>query len=260
MSHGFTAVDEQPEPRDWIEVLDRIRREPFYVAYKARLAELLRPMRGGRYLDVGCGTGDDALALAARYGVEILGVDASEAMVAEARRRGLAQAFVADAHVLPFDDASFDGCAADRVFQHLEDPVAALAELVRVTRPGGRIATADPDYETQVVAVRDQELARRVRRYRAGHIRNGTLAHRMVDLFAGAGVDDIQVEARTLVVRDPSAVDNVMGLREWARHGLGAADGSAWERELDAAVARGAFLYAVTFFLTAGTVARCVRR
>jgi SAM-dependent methyltransferase len=251
--HAFTAVDEQPEPRDWIEVLDRIRAEPFYVSYKARVAELLRPRPGGRYLDVGCGTGDDSLALAARYGAAVVGVDTSEAMVGEARRRGLAEAVVADAHALPFEDASFDGASADRVLQHLEDPRAALAELVRVTRPGGRIVTADPDYDTQVVAVRDVELARRVRSWRASHIRNGTLAHRMGELFATAGLAEIAVEARALVVRDPTAVDNVMGLREWARIGLSAADADAWERELDEAAARGTFLYAVTFFLTAAT-------
>lgn len=254
MSHGFTAVDEQPEPRAWVGVLDRIRREPFYAAYKTRLAELLRPRGGGRYLDVGCGTGEDALELARRYRVEVAGVDASETMVAEARRRGLAGALVADAHALPFGDASFGGAYADRVFQHLEHPPVALAELVRVTRPGGRVAIADPDYETQVVAVSDDELARRVRGYRVGRLRNATLAHRLGDLFAAAGLRELDVEARTLVVRDPAAVDNVMGLRGWARHGLSESDADAWERELDEAVARGTFVYAVTFFLTAGTV------
>lgn len=257
VAHGFEAVDEQPDPHRWIGVLDRIRAEPFYAAYKARVAELLSPHAGGRYLDVGCGTGDDARALASRFRVAVVGVDVSEAIVAEARRRGLAEALVADAHALPFPDSSFDGALADRILQHLEDPEAALAELVRVTRPGGRIATADPDYETQIVNLRDHELGRRVRRLRVERIRNGALAHRMVELFAEAGLDEIEVEARTLVVRDPAAVDNVMGLRTWAH---GTADAGIWERELDEAAARGTFLYAVTFFLTAGRVARCAPR
>jgi ubiquinone/menaquinone biosynthesis C-methylase UbiE len=66
--HAFTAVDDQPDPSAWIEVLDTMRREPAYAAYKARLAELLRPSEGGRYLEVGTGTGTDALGLASRFG------------------------------------------------------------------------------------------------------------------------------------------------------------------------------------------------
>jgi SAM-dependent methyltransferase len=258
--HGFTAVDRQRRPRDWIDVLDRMRREPFYAAYKLRVAELLEPVAGGRYLELGAGTGDDARALERRYRSSVVGVDSSETMVAEARRRGLENAVVADAHELPFADASFDGCWADRTFQHLADPHRALAEAVRVMRAGGRLVTVDPDYTTQVVAIDDVELAERVRRYRAEvAIRNGTLAHRMGRLFAAAGLSDLTVEARTLVVRDPSAVDDVMGLRGWAAHACGrgfltAEDVRAWEGRLDEAVASGTFLYAVTFFLTAGTL------
>lgn len=257
--HGFTSVDRQPEPRFWIDLLDRVRREPSYAAYKARLGELLRPVAGGRYLDVGAGTGDDALELAQRYSVRVAGVDSSETMIAEASERGLAEARVADAHDLPFEDATFDGCWADRVFQHLADPEAALAELVRVTKPGGRIVVADPDYDTQVVDVEDQELARRVLRFRADHLlRNGTLSHRMGGLFARAGLTDITVEAVPVVLRDPTALDGALGLRSWAstagsRELLTKDDVDAWERQLDEAVAEGRFLYSFAIFLTAGT-------
>ena len=82
-------------------------------------------------------------------------------MVDEARRRGLPTATVGDATSLPFPDDFFDGCWADRTFQHLADPHKALAELARVTRSGGRIVVVDPDYDTQVVDVADQALARR---------------------------------------------------------------------------------------------------
>jgi hypothetical protein len=88
-------------------------------------------------------------------------------------------------------------------------------------------------------------------------LRNGTLAHRMGGLFASAGMRDVCVEPRTLVVRDPTAVDNVMGLRSWAGHAaehglLTAEEVEAWERTFDESVASGSFRYAVTFFLTAG--------
>ena len=97
--HAFTAIDEQLDPSSWIGVLDAVRKEPVYAAYKARIAELLRPTRRGRYLEVGVGTGADALELASRFEVEVVGVDVSRTMVEEARRRGLQAAQIGRAHV-----------------------------------------------------------------------------------------------------------------------------------------------------------------
>ena len=256
--HSFTSVDEQPDPRFWVDVLDRVRAEPQYAAYKTRVAELLRPKRGGRYLEVGTGTGADALALAARYEVETVGVDVSQTMIDEARRRGLRDSRVARPETLPFAEDSFEGVWADRTLQHVQDPNAALAEMVRVAKPGGRIVVADPDYDTQVVDTSDQALARRVLRFRADHLlRNGTLAHLMGGRFVQAGLLDVEVEVATVVLRNPAAFDNAMGLRSWAAtaHERGMLDREevvAWEREFDAAVAEGRFLYSFSLFLTAG--------
>jgi SAM-dependent methyltransferase len=259
VGHAFEAVDEQADPAAWIAVLDRLREEPFYRTYKARVAELLRPRHGGRYLDVGGGTGDDGRLLQETYGVRAVVVDASTRLVSEARRRGI-EAVVGEAHKLPFPNASFDGCSSDRTFQHLANPERAVAEMARVTRSGGRVVVADPDYDTQVVDVSDQRLARRVLRYRADHlVRNATLAHRMPGLFSRAGLEDVSVEAMTLIVRDHTAVDNVMGLRDWAAHGherglVSPEDAEDWPEVFDDAVASGRFMYAVTFFITS---ARC---
>lgn len=256
--HAFTSVDEQADPAAWIDVLDRVRLEPAYAAYKSRVAEML-VAGGGTYLEVGTGTGADALALASRFGVQVVGVDVSRTMVEEARRRGLREAQVASAESLPFETSTFDGCWADRTFQHLADPEAALGEMVRVTKSGGRIVVVDPDYDTQVVDVANQELARRVLRFRADHaLRNGTLAHRMGGLFMRAGLIEISVEAATVVLRDPTALDNTMGLRTWAavaheRGLLAEEDVPAWEREIDEAIADGRFLYSFSLFLTTGT-------
>jgi SAM-dependent methyltransferase len=256
--HAFTDVDAQPDPVAWVEVLDRVGQEPPYAAYKRRTVELLDPQPDDRYLEVGMGTGTDALACAERFGVDVVGADSSSVMVEEARRRGLREAVVADAHALPFASDSFDGAWADRVFQHLADPVAALGEMVRVTKPGGRIVVVDPDYGTQAVDIPDQELAQRVLRYRADRaLRNGRLAHQMGRLFVRAGLTDVRVEAVPIVLRDPTALDNMMGLRDWASfaHEQGLIEEgevSAWETSLDEAAAAGWFLYAFSLFITAG--------
>ncbi len=256
--HAFTDVDAQPDPAAWVRVLDKVRQEPLYAAYKQRTVELLDPQSGGRYLEVGTGAGTDALAFAARFNVSVVGADSSSVMIEEAKRRGLTDAVVADAHALPFESESFDGAWADRTFQHLADPVAALAELVRVVKPGGRFIVVDPDYGTQVVDVPDQDLARRVLRFRAEFgLRNGTLAHQMGRLFVQAGLADVQVEAVPIVLRDPTALDNALGLRDWAvfahEQGLVEADEvPAWEAALDEAATNGCFLYSFSLFITAG--------
>jgi SAM-dependent methyltransferase len=255
--HPFARVDEQPDPRAWIAVLDRLRGDPLYAGYKRRVAELLDAQPGERYLEVGVGTGADALDLAARFQVKVVGTDVSKVMVDEARRRGLVDAVLADAHALPFPSGAFDGAWADRTFQHLADPPTALKELARTVRPGGRIVVADPDYGTQVVNIPDQELARRVLVFRAG-VGNWMLAHQMPRLFAEAGLRDIECEAVPIVVRDHTALDDALGLRGWAglalKEGLIAGDdASAWERMLDESIAGGWFLYAFAIFITRGT-------
>lgn len=259
MAHGFENVDGQDDPQRWVRVLDTLRAEPAYAAYKARVIEMLRPIRGGRYLEVGMGAGTDALALMAGQGVGVTAVDSSTAMVEEARKRGLQHVVVADAHRLPFADDCFDGAWADRTFQHLDEPETAMREMVRVVRPNGRVVVADPDSSTQVVNVVDQDLAQRVLDFRTHHgLRNGSLAHQMSRLFVEAGVRETEVAAFPVASQDPAALDDALGLRTWAsaardRGLLGDDDVTRWERRLDTAIARGYFLYGFTVFVTAGS-------
>jgi SAM-dependent methyltransferase len=217
VAHGFTAVDAQPRPGELVGVLDRLTAEPFYEAYKRRLRDLLHAQPGARVLDVGAGPGDNALALAAERGARVVALDQSVTLAAAMRARAVGRVVVADGHRLPFRRACFDGVLADRVLQHVAEPGPVLDQMLRVLRPGGRLALADPDYDTQVLDIEHQELARRVLRFRAeAALRNGALAHRHAGLLAERGLEEITVEARTLVVRDSHAVDNVMGLRTWA--------------------------------------------
>jgi len=98
-----------------------------------------------RWLDVGCGNGVFTEALIARCApVEVIAVDPSEGQIAYARTRPGAKAAqfrVGDAQALPFDDDRFDVAVMALVITFLSDPAKAVAELARVVRPGGWVAT-----------------------------------------------------------------------------------------------------------------------
>ncbi len=119
-----------------------------------------------RLLDVGCGPGTITADLAARVPAgHVTGLDRAPGVLATARRdaagRGVANvSFTAgDVYRLPFPDASFDVAHAHQVLQHLADPVAALAEMRRVCRPGGLVAARDADYGGMLWHPADPELA-----------------------------------------------------------------------------------------------------
>ena len=99
---------------------------------------------GQDVLDVGCGTGRLATAAAQRVGPSgaVTGLDRNDGMLAVARRSGGVAWRQGDAHDLPFPDASFDRVTCAFVLMFLDDPAVALAETVRVLRPGGRLVVA----------------------------------------------------------------------------------------------------------------------
>ena len=106
-----------------------------------------------RVLDVGCGPGTITADLAALVpDGQVTGVDREPAILEQARataaERGLRNAGFApgDVHALDFPDGTFDVVHAHQVLQHVGDPVAALREMRRVTRPGGLVAVRDSDY------------------------------------------------------------------------------------------------------------------
>jgi demethylmenaquinone methyltransferase/2-methoxy-6-polyprenyl-1,4-benzoquinol methylase len=122
--------------------------------WKRRVVELARPQPGMKALDVCCGTGDLAIALA-QHGAEVVGLDFNERMLSIARERAarsrraspvhsVAPAFViGDALQLPFAQNSFDIVTVGYGLRNLAHWRKGLAEMNRVARPGGRVLVLD---------------------------------------------------------------------------------------------------------------------
>ncbi|MDI9644496.1 MAG: class I SAM-dependent methyltransferase [Candidatus Verstraetearchaeota archaeon] len=91
-------------------------------------------------LDAGCGTGLLLEALSRRWGCTLVGLDSSEGMLREAKRKGTAANLVlGDIEKMPFKDGSFDIAFSVSVIQLADDPEEAIGEIRRVLKKGGRV-------------------------------------------------------------------------------------------------------------------------
>ena len=114
--------------------------------WRVATTRAVAPQRGQRILDLAAGTGASSVALA-RSGAEVVAADFSPGMIAEGMRRHgdiPNLSFVeADATDLPFDDAEFDTVTMSFGLRNVNEPRIALAELLRVTKPGGRLVVCE---------------------------------------------------------------------------------------------------------------------
>ncbi len=161
---------------------------------------------GYAVLDVGCGPGTDTIALARLVGPtgSVVGVDADADMVAEAQRRAEQAGCSAwcthqqaDATDLPWEAGTFDACRSERLFQHLHNPAGVLAEMARVTKPGGWIVIWDADWGTLSINTPEVEIERCLVRVHAERlVNNGYAGRQLPGLFRRQGLIDIAVEDR----------------------------------------------------------------
>ena len=232
-----------------------------WLGYKTRSFELLLLAEGDQVLDVGCGLGEDVRAIAGLVrGVSVVGIDASEDKIrdASAQTLGLPRPVdfrVGDAYALPFEDATFDACRADRVFHHLVDPAKALAEMARVTRAGGRIAVSDTDYDSLVVEAVDQELTHRILQHHADRMECGRVGRKLPGLFLDAGLMSVAVTPYAAVSTEYD--EEVLKLRDKADRAAASgavtrSDAARWGESLVEAARTGRFVCAQVVLTVSG--------
>jgi len=119
--------------------------------WRVATTRAVAPRPGQRILDLAAGTGASSVSLA-RSGAEVVAADFSPGMIAEGRRRhgGIPNLTFeqADATALPFDDDAFDTVTISFGLRNVVEPRKALAEMRRVTKPGGRLVICEFSHPT----------------------------------------------------------------------------------------------------------------
>jgi ubiquinone/menaquinone biosynthesis C-methylase UbiE len=200
---AFRAVDGGGEARALMRSLDDGKALPGMRAAEARMLAELGLGSARAALDVGCGLGSDTIAMieAMPPGGRVTGVDVSQTMIASARRRvarpGVCFA-VGSATALPFPAACFDACRAESVLQHVAGAPRVVAEMARVTRPGGRVVSFEFDLGLTVLDHPDRALTRKILDGVAGAALDGWLGRQVPRFFRAAGFTDVAVEASVI--------------------------------------------------------------
>jgi ubiquinone/menaquinone biosynthesis C-methylase UbiE len=194
------------------EVYDSFFVPALFQEWAGRVVEAARIGPGDRVLDVGCGTGVVTLAAAERVGAAgaVVGLDLNEGMLAVARRKAPRLDWrQGRAEALPFEAGAFDAVTSQFALMFFEDRAAALAEMLRVLRPGGRLAIAvwdaverTPGYAA-VVALLERLFGRRVAdALRAPFVLGDRAGLR--GLLAKAGLPDADIRTQEGTARFPS--------------------------------------------------------
>ena len=179
-------------------------------AFTIFVKDTVQPRAGRRILDVGCGTGTAEVKLSRLHltQVSLVAVDLSPDRVAEAlaaaRSHNIRASFAAaDGCALPFLDGTFDSAFCVAVLQHITDVGAAVRELARVTRPGGRVVAVEPDnsaryfYSSLDAGMRAYEASGRFFRSLAGErsdTTDGAVGPKLPTLFARCGIELLDVQ------------------------------------------------------------------
>jgi arsenite methyltransferase len=222
--------------------------------------ETLAAQPGERILDVGCGPGFYAAELLDAVGPNgsVTGIDASPAMLAIAAQRTEAHPNVAfheaDVTSLPVESEDFDAAVSVQVLEYVDDVPAALGEMYRALRSGGRVVLWDVDWTTLSWHSEEPERMRRALSAWDEHLAHPALPRTLAADLSRAGFEDVRAEGHVFATTelDPETYGgaNLPLIRDYVagRPDVGEAEAAAWAAEQRELGERGEFFFSVTQF------------
>jgi ubiquinone/menaquinone biosynthesis C-methylase UbiE len=264
ISSEFRNVDHAETADHLVQYLEYVDSLPQTRQLKANSYGYLCLKQGDVVLDAGCGPGYDAIRMAAIVGKtgQVAGIDISERMIAiaeaKAKRAGLPVSFrTGDIRKLPFPDASFDAVRIERTLQILDNPGQILDEMVRILRPGGRLLSIEPDWETFVTDPGSRDIARTFFRFCTDQFPDGSTGRKLYRYFRERGLADVVVHPEPLVLHDFSLAAKMINMEQFLSAAqekgvLKPDEVEAWLQEMKAADVKGRFTFAGMMFAVAG--------
>jgi ubiquinone/menaquinone biosynthesis C-methylase UbiE len=258
-------VDQTADPEWFVRFLDttRAKKRKKANAHPEQYFAYLDLKPGHHVLELGCGTGEFLSPMAKLVGEtgRLVGLDKSELMIEEARKRAtdpMIEFVIGDVHRLDFADKSFDRCFTTTLFQHLANPQAALKELVRVTRPGGKIAVTEQDWDTLIINSENKEITRKILNSFCDGIPNGRIGRELTGLFNDAGLGNVDVTTATFTSTDIHWTEQTLGLAAMVSKAeqsnvITNDEGTRWLAELDNLARHSKFFAAFTAFCVVGS-------
>lgn len=260
---GFENVDGSDNPQLFVQCLnEQYAKNSVLRSHKKHTLDQADIQDGHVVLDAGCGIGIDSIQMAAMVGQSghVFGIDDSQEMIASAKTNAapfdLPLIFRnGSIYQLAFEDNYFDRCRADKVFQHLSDPKAALKELIRVTKPGGKIVIADPDHDSLIIDTPYTDVNRRFTQFRSDRMPQGGIAHQLYGICKEFSLARIHVLPLTHVYTDYEVKKVTSPYLEeiWFAHQYGAVteeEAEKWAYYLKQAIESDRFMCMQTYIIT----------
>lgn len=227
---GFSDVDKADDGALWyVEYLKRVNEVPGIKTYKQKVLELVAPQQGEDILDAGCGIGEDLRNIYFRVPTvrSLVGIDNSQTIINEALyltpqelvASGIFTYKQEDIHSLPFENDRFDACYSDRTFQHLTRPNEAFKEMIRITKPEGRIIVADTDWSALQLRGLSLEAVDKIKRLYLAIIRNPHMGGTLQELFTENGLIDINAFKASIDLPALQTIKDVLALESSLERG-----------------------------------------
>jgi arsenite methyltransferase len=253
---GGLQFDEETSRR-----VEAVYQTPDVIAQRRQVLKALDLRTGEQVLDIGSGPGLLAyeMALSVEQGGRVCGIDTSEDMLAMSRKRCADKPWTefkkADAAELPYADDSFDAAVSTQVYEYVADIPAALTELYRVMRPGGRVLIMDTDYGSLVIHTKDQVHMERILSTWNEHFVHATLPRILSRQLRQAG---FTIRQRDVIpMFNPEYQENtfakgalsIMASFAVGRKGVSQQEANAWLAEFADLGKQGEFFFSLNRYL-----------